>query len=496
MSFIQDRFLLWSAALVVCFPLLVVILTEVIDRLARRRHPLAGLVRQLRNVVLPLLAILLLLRFILGYGEAGVVSRIVATLFWLATIVVSFRFLRYYLSPSAGQTGWRESAPPLLLQLPRFLVALGIAYYILSGVWKINVGGMITALGIGSLVIALALQDTLSNLFSGLLLTLSRPFEVSDWIEAEGIEGRVLEVTWRASLLRTRDGDLVVIPNGAMAKSSLKNYSRPTRRHRIRQVLDFHRDSPPTRVHAALKEAALNTPGVLADAAPRVRTKSYDDVAIQYEVLFWISDYGQVRNIESDFMTRTYYVARRHGLRWPTPEHHLRHYDGLSVDAATVVTAEKLAANFKTVPSLSVLSEEAISSMAHASKMLVYGQGEPIVRKGEQEHGIYVLTNGRVALCTVGEDGEEREVTQLSAGDFFGETGLFSRAISTINVTALTDVELLLIPHRAMTEAINRHPRFAQEMNVLIEERKKLLSGANTVDETLVVGHPVNGLVV
>ncbi|MDQ4076942.1 MAG: mechanosensitive ion channel family protein, partial [Chloroflexota bacterium] len=235
MELFQDSLFTWSLVLIIGFPLLVVLLTELVDRLKRRQHPLAQPLRLARNVVLPMLAALLLLQFILAYEDTSLLIRLVATLFWLAVMVVLFRVLQYVLTPSEGQPDWRQNVPFLLLQLPRFLLVLLIGYLILAQVWSVNVAGLVTALGVGSLVIALALQDTLSNLFSGLLLLLNRPFQVGDWIQSGEVEGQVREINWRTSLVRTRDNDLVVIPNGSIAKGLLKNYSRPTTLHRVKE---------------------------------------------------------------------------------------------------------------------------------------------------------------------------------------------------------------------------------------------------------------------
>jgi small-conductance mechanosensitive channel/CRP-like cAMP-binding protein len=478
MDFWQDTLLTWSVILVIGFPLLIVLLTEAIDRLERRQHPLAHSLRQVRNIVLPVLAVLLVIWYILDYDETALLTRLVATLFWVTVVVVAFRLLKHVLAPSEAQPGWYSNVPGLLLQLPRFLLALLIGYYLLSGVWNVNVGELITALGIGSLVIALALQDTLNNLFAGLLLSLNRPFQVGDWVQMGDIEGQVVEVNWRASLLRTRDNDLVVIPNGEMAQSSFKNYSRPTKLHRVSEGFDLHIDNLPNKVHHVFKEAALATPRVLADPAPEVRTISYAGISVHYDVFFWIADYGPVANIRNEFMTRAYYHAKRHGLKWPTPQHELFYYDGPAVDAAQAVTAKKLSELLKTLPSFAVLADEAIEVLAGAAELLDYGQNEQIVCEGEKERGIYVLTRGRVSISSVDSDGQEHEITQMSVGDFFGETGLFGRAISSVTVTALEDVEVLLIPHRAMNNVINKYPRFAQEMSHLIGERRNLIRHA------------------
>lgn len=493
MEFGQDTLLIRSIILVIGFPLLIVLLTETIDRLERRQHPLAHSLRRIRNIALPLLAVLLVVRFILGYSDTALLTRLVATLFWLTVIVVAFQLLKYVLTPGDAQSGWYANAPALLLQLPRFLLALFIVYYMLSSVWNVNVGELVTALGIGSLVIALALQDTLNNLFAGLLLSLNRPFQVGDWIQIGDVEGQVMEVNWRASLLRTRDNDLVVVPNGAMAKSSFKNYSRPTKLHRVREGFDLHIDNMPTTVHRVFMEAALATPRVLADPAPEVRTISYDGVSVHYDVFFWIADYGPVARVRTDFMTRAYYFAKRSGLKWPIPQRELFHYDGPAVAAAQAITTEKMSERLKALPAFAALTDEVLKLLASSAELLDYGQGEQIVRVGEKERGIYVITHGRVSISSEDMHGQEYEITQLTIGDFFGETGLFGRAISPITVAALQDVEVLRIPHGAMNDVINKHPPFAQAMSALIEERRKLIRRTQPTESNHSVVHPANG---
>ncbi|HEX6385995.1 MAG TPA: small-conductance mechanosensitive channel, partial [Anaerolineae bacterium] len=132
----QDRLFVWSIVLIVGFPLLVVVLTEAVERLNRQQHPLASSLRQVRNIVLPILAVLLIVRFILDYAETALITRLLASVFWIAVLVVSFRLFKHVLaSPEESQPGWRDNIPSLLLQLPRALLALVIVYYILAGVW-------------------------------------------------------------------------------------------------------------------------------------------------------------------------------------------------------------------------------------------------------------------------------------------------------------------------------------------------------------------------
>jgi small-conductance mechanosensitive channel len=479
-EFAQDDLTAWSIALVVGVPLLVVILTEIIERLAWRGHPLTGTFRWARNVVLPLSALVLLLRYILGYGYDTFATRLATTLLLLGTMVMLFRLSHYLLARGDDAPSWRENVPLLFLQIVRFLLLLLVFYLIVGQIWNVDVGRLVTAFGIGSLVVALALQEPLSNLFAGLLLQINRPFQQGEWIRVGQDEGTVVEVNWRHTAIRTRDNDLIIIPNGAMAKNSFKNYSRPTRLHRLGEEFDFHVKHPPNQVLRMLYDAALDTPGVLADPEPDPRTVSYDGYSIHYKIFMWVEDYGPVQRVRNRFVTSVYYHAQRQGLTWMRREQHLFHFDGLQVDSQNAVTVERRARRLRALPAFDVLPEEAVEDLASQARLLEYGEGEPIMRKGEREQGLYVILNGHVSLAIQDDQGLTRELSQLHSGDVFGETGLFSRAISSYDTTALSDVELLRIPHRAVNEVINVQPRFANELSTLLESRRKLLEVPTT----------------
>ena len=83
---------------------------------------------------------------------------------------------------------------------------------------------------VGAVVIGLALQDTLGNLFAGLAIQIEKPFRVGDWVTIGGQDGIVSEITWRATKMRTKAGNFVVVPNSMLAKDTITNYCEPTRR--------------------------------------------------------------------------------------------------------------------------------------------------------------------------------------------------------------------------------------------------------------------------
>jgi small-conductance mechanosensitive channel len=157
---------IWGIGLIIGLPLVTILLGEWIHRLKRRKLAFASTVRLLRDVLLPMLALLFFLQHLLLLDPASRVYKTVETIFWVCVIHASLSLLNVMLFEQAGADTWRSRVPKLLIDLARlFLILLGSAF-VLSTVWKADLAGLVTALGISSIVIGLALQDTLGSIMS------------------------------------------------------------------------------------------------------------------------------------------------------------------------------------------------------------------------------------------------------------------------------------------------------------------------------------------
>ncbi|MCP4704862.1 MAG: mechanosensitive ion channel, partial [candidate division Zixibacteria bacterium] len=108
------------------------------------------------------------------------------------------------------------------------IIVIVIGIMIILQTLEISITPMLTALGVGGLAVALALQDTLSNLFAGFHLLLTRKVRISDWIELEsGEAGTVIDITWRNTTLKQRRNNIIIIPNSTVASSITTNYNLP-----------------------------------------------------------------------------------------------------------------------------------------------------------------------------------------------------------------------------------------------------------------------------
>jgi len=148
---------------------------------------------------------------------------------------------------------------------------------------------LLTTSAVGAVVIGFALQDTLGNAFAGLAIQIDKPFHVGDWVQVGAFEGRVHEVTWRATKLRTKAGNLVVVPNNSVSKEAITNYSEPALPTRITLDVGVSYLCPPNEAKAAIAEALERAPDVLRSPPPDVLLVDYGDSAIVYRAVLRMS---------------------------------------------------------------------------------------------------------------------------------------------------------------------------------------------------------------
>ncbi len=255
----------------------------------------------------------------------------------IGSISTVLSLLRAVVFNDAIEGSWQRKVPRILIDLVRLsLVTIG-SVFVTSAVWGQNLGQMLTALGVGSIVLGLALQEPLGNVFSGIFLLVERPVDLGDWIEVdERTSGRVTEVNWRSVHLVTRHMNLIVVPNSVLAQGRFKNFSRPQPLFCQTTEISFSYNDPPNKVKAVLENVVRHTPGVLSEPTPRVQTRNYGDYSIQYSIRFYLSDYSQQFDVCDELMTRIWYASRRQGLTIPYP-----------VSTEIQVTSEEMAAKDK-----------------------------------------------------------------------------------------------------------------------------------------------------
>jgi small-conductance mechanosensitive channel len=463
----------WAFALglVVAFPLLLVALNELAFALARAGHPVAASVRFVRTWVVPLVALALFFRWVVLLPAMSFGVRLTETLCWAAVIVAIMGVINKLVFESARPGTWQGRVPRLLRDLLRLLlVGIGLAM-VYSFVWGREIGGAIAALGVTSLIVGLALQEPLGNLFSGLVLLMERPFEVGETIEVGTVSGEVKEVNWRSAHIEALGGAIQIVPNSKLNKETILNFSRP-RPIRMELVdIGFSYQDPPYKVRQALLELLLQTEGVLKSPKPIVATVGYGEFSIKYRLVYRTAenDRWPVRN---ELVTRIWYMAKRHGFTLPYPVHvSLLHRQESPFRAAQPEAADQLG-QFPRLPEISP------EDRGH-TRPLTFGTGEQLFDEGDDLDGVYFVVSGAVSLQMV-RNGQASEIATIEAGEFCGETGMHGHQAADMRAVALEDTAVVLIAPDVVRHLFEASPRLARETGYTLEVQRKALQSART----------------
>ncbi len=478
-SIFNQHWYRWGIALILGFPLLTLILNEAMIQLRQQEKPLVETLRIIRNLLLPTLAILLLLTKVLEIEETNNLIRLLTTLFWTFVTHATLSGFKVLVFEEAAVGSWQSKVPGLLLDLIRFFLVACMTAIILSNVWKINLGGLLTALGVGSLVIGLAIQDALKNLFSGILLLFERPFSLGDWLKVGDTIGKVIQINWRSVYLQTRTLQMVVIPNSTLEQGNFTNLTRPTGVFFERLSFGFSYNDPPNKVKQVLLEIIQTTPEVLSEPKPWVRVAGYGDFTIDYDVAVPLNNYEAMPRIRHKIVARVWYAAKRYNLTIPFPIHTLYQYDASKLPQPN--NSARITEIMKSLPHCGTLISQTIAETEEAIHLRNYAQGEHIFREGDRLSGIYLVVSGKVVITVQDKRNHQQEITILSVGEFFGVAGLLSGEESHVSAIAIDDAEVALLEPDIIYKMMERMPGLTSEFSQLLEIRREKAATAKNL---------------
>lgn len=456
-----------AIVLVILFPLVLLLLSESIARSRRSGRAIARTLATLRNLVAPSLALFVFLRYIAEMPPDHTLVRLVESVFYISLLYALLGIINDLVFGSSIERpgAWQTRVPKLFRDLVRVLIVAIGAMIIYSQVWGREVSAALTALGLGSIVIGLALQEPLGNIVSGLMLLMERPINVGDFVNAEGVTGRIIEINWRSVHIETATRELHVIPNVSLYKGAFSNLSRPTPLRTEVIEMGFSYDDPPNRVKEIMLELLRTTPGVLADPPPMVRTFNYADFSIIYKMIFSVASQLDLAVTRDKIMTRLWYIARREGLTIPYPI--AMEYAPDEQPGPVPPTPDQLLRDFpRFKPGLK-------TGDGQAPRAIDFASGEIVQRRGEAFAGFALILKGRAALHTANARNESIQVGELGPGECFGDAMSAGTAQGQLEISALSDIKVLVFDPRDIHDLLSKSPSLASELGDAIEIRRQ-----------------------
>jgi len=245
-------------------------------------------------------------------------GKILLILWMVSLTMVASRLASGFVRDYGAKVQGAQPVTSLTQNLARmFVISIGVL--LMLNQLGVSITPILTALGVGGLAVALALQDTLSNLFAGFYITLAGQVRVGDYIKLDsGEEGFVVDISWRATSIRVLANNMILVPNAKLAQAIVTNYYLPEKRMSLLIPVGVSYDSDIDLVERVLieeaKAGAEHIPGLLAEPAPFVRfIPGFGDSSLNFTLICQVSEFVDQYLAQHELRKRIFKRFQREG---------------------------------------------------------------------------------------------------------------------------------------------------------------------------------------
>ncbi len=407
-------------------------------------------------------------------GHGLMVAIVVSVTLLIDGLIRHFYWVRYL------QRRLNRETPALIQDILTIaLVLLGLSI----GLWwqeDFSFTGFITASGATAIVLGIALQTVIQDLFSGLSINLDGTYALGDWLTVytdqmpEPVFGKVVHMTWRSTFLALEDGRRLMVPNHIVTANPVMNHSRPAEAKRLAVTVSVDFRMPSKRVLDMLLGEAFKAsrhPGLARTPEPSVVLSKLTGDAMDYEIrFFYYPDQISPSTAQSIVLGAAHSVILENRIPNPVSQIELSPPPDLelTLGEAEIRSALEHASLFS-----NVLDETQSKQLAQLCKPVVFERSVHLMEQGETASSMFIILEGAARVSVLGQNNDSREVAILATGDVVGEMSLMTGAPRNATVTALTRVRVLEITKEPIETLLQKSPELLQRFSHVLAKREQ-----------------------
>ncbi len=355
------------------------------------------------------------------------VGRFISLLWWLSVAFTLDAAIKRFIWNGLMEHGDDRHVPKLLQDVATALIYAVAIMIVMHFVYDEPITAVLATSGAAAFVIGFSAQSTLGEIFSGLSLSATRALRVGDYLEIDGIYGRVHDINWRSvSLHNPHTDSLYVFPNSVVASSVVLNYSVPTERFKNTISFVVEHSASPELVIRLITEALKNTRYVLRNPAPDFNIMGFTDLGMEYRLRYFFAGDDPWWDAQNEICTVVWSTLRRNGIKLGIDRHKLQTGDELESSPWTGFISppiEQASSAISNSRIFSGLSDDEIERLAGGSILRDYSPPDCVYRKGDHGNSMFVVGQGLVSINHVDSNDVEVEVFQGGPGTVFGLSG-------------------------------------------------------------------------
>ena len=329
-------------------------------------------------------------------------------------------------------------------------------------VLDLPVSGLLATSGALAIIVGLAIQSTLGDVFSGLVLNATQPYHLGDWVSIDGIEGKVVEINWRATHLLSGQGNLVVIPNNTTARSKIVNSSRPSELHGVSVTIEVTPEARPKAVIEALERAITGCQTALPNPKSSVVVKHAGTNSIEYEMTCYVATLANKLVATNQLFD----LAHRH---LAAADIRLR---SLGVPGNVQPAVDRRVRLLSTVGIFQAVGADELTQLSARLSRHEYASGQIVVTSSDVTDYLLLVDSGVLSVHQL-RDGQTAETNRLGPGDALGEPGVLAGIAMDATIEAVTDAVLYRLDKADLTPILQSRPEVGAQMCQLLSQRRE-----------------------
>jgi len=381
---------------------------------------------------------------------------------------------------------WRNRPPKLVKDILGAVIYLGAGVGIIRTVFEVPLTGFWAMSSVFGIILGLALRPIILDFFSGLGANLERAFDIGDWIAIDHREGShrgwIEQINWRTVRIRTRDGNILILPNSRLATSVITNYRLPRSVSRFGLRVKLELDTPVDRalriLNSAANAACTRLGGPRKEPAPGVVITEASAEGVEYWIRFWLNP---AEESQDEVTHVVYHCVLEHlskaGLSLAAPRENVFL---ARLPRATATALEERVQFLRRVDLFTHFQEDHLRQLAGELRLRQTPRSQCLVRAGEPGESMFLLAEGVLSVQIGMRDGETREVRVLNPGEFFGEISLLTGEPRSATVVATTDCVVFEIHRESLAQLFEQQPGLLEGLSEVMATRREADRLANS----------------
>jgi small-conductance mechanosensitive channel/CRP-like cAMP-binding protein len=382
--------------------------------------------------------------------------RAVAGVWWLMGARVLVAVMAFALNRNRR---WREAR--LFPDLTAAAIYTAAVLVVLISVLALPIGGLLATSGVLAIVLGLALQNTLADVFAGIAFGIEAPFSVGDRISlGDKIDGTVVQMNWRSIRILTDGDDVAIVPNSVVAKSDIVNRSFPTRVRSAFIELSCPATSNPDRVIDTLQQAALLCPPILPIPLCSAVLTRLGSTKNHYRVTFSVSDTEHLSTTKDLLLRHARRQLYYSGLYFPRAAQDIR-----TPDEGVGQPSQAALPLIQDIILFEALEPQQLAELAAHVQPRSLEPGEVLFAQGGTEAALYIVASGILQITQHTQLSGQQTLGSIGAGEYIGEVSLLTGAAYAATATARTHCKLYGLDCHVIKQLLAANPELYAEFD-------------------------------